>query len=257
MQEYLVAAKVLGIFRRSINLLVLERVLTLVTNEFGNGPFHIQVSNLPALSKIEIIKVGFTKTGFFCGSWFFHGDPSKIIWNPYINNKKFHTKFSNIKLIEKWFYEIQTKLQYVGILSTENKVKVLDFEDAVKSNHQLNITTAVKKLAGVGPGLTPSGDDFLVGAILALWLIGGHENLIQLIYENSMPYTTRLSQEFLYCAFMGATDEAWYQFMEALCEKDLLTLSIAFERVVNWGASSGLDRLAGFISIMLNLFNIG
>ena len=61
---------------------------------------------------------------------------------------------------------------------------------------------------GRGPGLTPSGDDVLVGMIAALWFAGAIDSSImtpvrQLLEDSARPLTTDISVEYLHYACQG------------------------------------------------------
>ena len=47
--------------------------------------------------------------------------------------------------------------------------------DATRNLQVDNVITAIKPLIGLGPGLTPSGDDFIVGYLAGLWSAGGSD----------------------------------------------------------------------------------
>jgi hypothetical protein len=65
---------------------------------------------------------------------------------------------------------------------------------------------AAQHLAGLGPGLTPAGDDFMLGAILAARIIHPEELAIILtkeLSEAAAPLTTSLSAAWLRAAGRG------------------------------------------------------
>ncbi|MGH7146777.1 MAG: DUF2877 domain-containing protein [Nitrospiraceae bacterium] len=47
--------------------------------------------------------------------------------------------------------------------------------DATRNLQVDNVITAIRPLIGLGPGLTPSGDDFIVGYLAGLWSAGGSD----------------------------------------------------------------------------------
>jgi hypothetical protein len=111
-----------------------------------------------------------------------------------------------------------------------------------------SILVAVAELAGLGPGLTPAGDDFLVGFLAALWA-GGAQDDRQVALEiaaAAVPRTTRLSGSWLQHAGAGHFAEPWHDLIAALNQQERNPLQQATQRLLNTGATSGADALYGF-----------
>jgi hypothetical protein len=112
------------------------------------------------------------------------------------------------------------------------------------------LLTLVKALVGLGEGLTPSGDDCLVGLLAVLHVTGS------LPYSTASPVhaqfcqcvclgTTQLSGEFLRCAFEGHFAEPLVMLVPALWapETDVWPAHAATLAAV--GHSSGVDAMVG------------
>lgn len=103
-------------------------------------------------------------------------------------------------------------------------------------------------LVGLGPGLTPSGDDALAGALLALRLLGREARVGALAARltESLPATTDLSGSLLLAAAGGYAAPQVVDLLKALGAGDppaLLRRRVA--QVVAIGHSSGADLLTG------------
>jgi hypothetical protein len=119
------------------------------------------------------------------------------------------------------------------------------------------ITAYAGQLAGLGPGLTPAGDDWLAG-----WLVGlraaaatqDAEPLLPLqavgraVVGSARPRTSRLSLAFLQAAADGAVAEPWHILLAALGDADQTPLRHAAAEIMRHGATSGSDMLAGFLA---------
>ncbi|MFN8459748.1 MAG: DUF2877 domain-containing protein, partial [Anaerolineae bacterium] len=114
----------------------------------------------------------------------------------------------------------------------------------------LKLAKAVSQLAGLGSGLTPAGDDYLMGVMAALWLLEQPEIPPQ-IASMAIPKTTALSAAFLQAAGQGQFIESWHNLVYALNSGDIETIGGAVERIAHFGASSGRDALAGFSAALL------
>ena len=121
--------------------------------------------------------------------------------------------------------------------------------DALEQGNDL--AEAARQLAGLGHGLTPAGDDYLVGAIAALWLLGDRD-LAPIIARSAAPHTTTLSSAFLLAAAQGQFVEPWHQLARALARQSAVECGAAAQRITEIGASSGRDALAGFAASVLN-----
>ena len=126
------------------------------------------------------------------------------------------------------------------------------------------------KLLGLGPGLTPLGDDFLLGVLLTLNRWGhllplpksnlqktnseSHPNdlvsyLNQIIQEKTRLKTTRISASLLFCAMEGAADERLLKVLDGLISGSAISQN-ELRNLLRWGNSSGITVLAGMISVL-------
>jgi hypothetical protein len=113
---------------------------------------------------------------------------------------------------------------------------------------------ASRGLVGLGQGLTPAGDDVLIGFSAALWSAddplatpfrGGFA-------EIAANRTTDVALVFYRSAARGEFSARLHAVFAALAEyRDPARLSLAFDRALDWGATSGADTLLG---VMLGLF---
>lgn len=113
---------------------------------------------------------------------------------------------------------------------------------------------AVERLIGLGPGLTPSGDDFLGGAMIALSMSGYLESAAALArpaLAAAADGTNLISHAHLRAAARGLGADALHRCIDALARGDGEALSAALERLDAIGHSSGWDALAGAIWALL------
>ena len=104
------------------------------------------------------------------------------------------------------------------------------------------------QLAGLGSGLTPAGDDFLLGTMLCAWL--AHpipSQYCETVANIASPMTSVLSRAFLWSAAAGEFGASWHGFLLALEGGSAERLEDATHEVLAYGHSSGADALAGFL----------
>jgi hypothetical protein len=121
-------------------------------------------------------------------------------------------------------------------------------------------------LAGLGGGLTPAGDDFLCGAMLAAWLAHPDpEPLCQALAAAAVPRTTTLSAALMRAAARGECSAPWQTLLAALSAEsegpqpertDLANrpggkMEDALREILAHGATSGADTLAGFLYLIM------
>jgi hypothetical protein len=110
------------------------------------------------------------------------------------------------------------------------------------------LRTGAASLSGLGSGLTPAGDDFLIGLMLWAWL--AHPTparFCQLVFEAAAPWTTTLSAAFLRAAAGGEYSASWHCLLAALEGHEPAALVAAVRGVLAQGSTSGADALAGFL----------
>ncbi|GGP25977.1 DUF2877 domain-containing protein [Silvimonas amylolytica] len=132
--------------------------------------------------------------------------------------------------------------EYLGQLITQ----------ADASGHALLTARNVNALVGYGQGLTPDGDDYLVGYLAALQRIGpvlaAHTAAIGQQIKQCLGNTNQISAHYLQLAISGHFSESIHQLRSALIEHappDVLVHRA--EHLLRYGATSGLSTLAGFL----------
>ena len=114
---------------------------------------------------------------------------------------------------------------------------------------------AIKSLLGLGPGLTPSGDDFLIGVMLVLHTVGEKDlflKLAKIVKNFASLQTSSISNAHL----SAMTDSAQancllHDLLFALQGKK--SIKQAMIRAENFGHSSGKDAIAGIITALFSL----
>lgn len=109
---------------------------------------------------------------------------------------------------------------------------------------------------GRGPGLTPSGDDFLLGWLFVEQLVFGPTKNNQLIFEKAQSpyYTTDVSRHYLCQASKGRYSQNLLDLANFLQEPtETFLLDELLERLLNYGHSSGADTLAGIAATLIEI----
>ncbi len=117
------------------------------------------------------------------------------------------------------------------------------------------VRQSASTLIGLGPGLTPSGDDLLIGLIAATTLLSEplgrsaefYQRLSTEILAIAHTRTNKLSITWMEHASRGEVAEHLGQLFQALVRDDAHALEEAALAVLSSGATSGGDMLTGII----------
>ncbi|MDF5752420.1 DUF2877 domain-containing protein [Spongiactinospora sp. TRM90649] len=117
----------------------------------------------------------------------------------------------------------------------------------------ISMITAAERLVGLGPGLTPSGDDLLAGLLVALRQLGracGVERavwtadwLAAAVTFDARTRTTPISATLLHCAAKGEASAEVTAVLRGMCGRQALEPAMA--RLLSLGHTSGADLAWG------------
>jgi hypothetical protein len=116
----------------------------------------------------------------------------------------------------------------------------------------------IVRLLGLGPGLTPSGDDFLVGLFIALSLCG-RRDLVSVVDRMIRPLISQLtgpiSRLHILAAIDGEGSEWFHRTVNATLIGDYSTISSQLQSISLIGHTSGWDALAGAVTVFRELIH--
>jgi len=112
---------------------------------------------------------------------------------------------------------------------------------------------SARDLVGLGPGLTPSGDDYLAGVMLGLHAIGQPEAAVDM-HEGLRPAIRAAGQAISAAHLLAARDGlagiAVDGFLAALLRADEDGIRDGIRAVAATGHTSGWDTLAGVVAVL-------
>jgi hypothetical protein len=262
-------AHVLHSFELVINLVNQEaEVLALASWELGSGPFTLLLEDgsFPSGIQVESPLLVF-ENGFWIGDWLIDAEGTEL-WQPTPHWEAARNNRANFK----WAQGIITALLdehappdslarlVLNPLATsalpariqqsaEQNIPMLF--SGIAEGRSEDVRRASKALAGLGPGLTPAGDDLLLGVMHALWITRPDAaSFTQAIANAATPRTHILSAAWLTAAAAGEAAESWHALLSALAAQDKGKLEAAALRILPTGHTSGADALAGFVGLL-------
>lgn len=279
------SARVINVFDRAVNLVNdTDELLSIVTHERGMTPFglalahsrghpfhEVSAASLVRLQPGEIV-LGHTHI-LWAGAEVWHPQPhwdslraalasepwrldelaAMTAGGPHASPSPSAASPPPASMLELY------RGDQVGTLPPALAVRLLtgasDFVAGLSEANQPRLLRGARQLAGAGGGLTPAGDDFVVGASLAAWAgrygPAGPEMIVAATSVMA-PLTTSLSAAYLRAAARGECAAPWHALFAALLVPAVAArraaLSDAVSGLLAVGHTSGADGLAGFLA---------
>lgn len=146
-------------------------------------------------------------------------------------------------------HEVRSSLQLVPGWPSGGRVPRLNPGDA-----GLALEHGISELIGYGSGLTPDGDDYLLGYLSALWPwqrftgIAVHLKSLRRVIRSQLYRTTSISRHYLALALQGHYSQPIDHLTNVLMRGDALSDVVnSANQVMEFGSASGVDCLAGFL----------
>jgi hypothetical protein len=273
--------RVLHVFERACNLIdEKNEVLSIVDPTVNPGPFSIVV--LPALEEGFTRRINITTPVVVESDQILLGDlkidtHNAEHWDPSPDwgmirtqrERLFHRLMSQREIIakastkESFFHLIMpTRARENLSQARSNSLDSLALEKAfaptqllcegIIANNLIAVGQAAMELAGLGSGLTPAGDDFMTGALIASRIIlspGASAEIAEVVIEAALPRTNVLSAAYLKAAAKGEIHHDWIMLFQTLLSANSSGLPEVLKTIVGWGHTSGADTLGGFIGV--------
>jgi hypothetical protein len=253
----------LHVFDRACNLID-ERgeVLSIVTPQIGDGPFNLVIEENICFSEHLGLEseISASPTQLHLGDVSVPIANAKI-WNPCPDWEKLHAGKGDIghRLSQLRMTNYPIPGMEIGFAAARSDSTTADVQSlASKLSSSLAVADlpssllAAWRLVGLGAGLTPAGDDYLMGAIYAVWIAHPFEvagALAKKIADTAAPLTTSLSAAWLRSAGKGEAGILWHEFFDALLLKDRARIEESKKKILAVGETSGADALAGFTGV--------
>jgi hypothetical protein len=271
-------ATVESAFAEAVNLTTTQgAALALVSRRVGNGPFNAVVSQPQALT---LLHPGATVRGD--GQWLWLGDGWRLAlapaaaWNPQPDYAHLARRPQIVaRNLDRLRRHLPLAAPAASLAAQPLAQNALDgrgatalmqarageltqsLDAAYRQSDLGQVVHHAGRLAGLGPGLTPAGDDWLAGWLVGLRAaaaIGAAPPPLPLdavgraVVDSARPRTSRLSLAFLQAAADGAVAETWHALLSALPDGDPALTRAAAAEIIRHGATSGADMLAGFLA---------
>ncbi|MDQ3247612.1 MAG: DUF2877 domain-containing protein [Chloroflexota bacterium] len=232
-------------------------LIALVGQRHGNGPFHIVV---PAamLANFHTGEPITYKSGMLITAAHYLDFDQAAQWNPHLPACTFPLSAPILALLATASAAYPTSPLF-ALTNVQNYLQrraaqgLQSLTVGLQSGNLNRIAEGATDLAGLGSGLTPAGDDFLVGWLAALFIqpapkpFGIDRAAIGAQVEAAAGATTRLSAAWLQCAARGQFGAAWHALAHALDIGERGLIQQTATHILSTGATSGVDAFGGLL----------
>lgn len=262
-------ARVLYAFDTVVNLVNEDaQVLSLVSAHLGDGPFSIVLEDFPSGAQADSSLLVF-ENGLWLDDWLIDAEEAAI-WQPVPDWAALRSQPDLLPPAARQIADLLTqhapadslaRLVLNPLASSPLPARILQSAEQhmpllFAGLQQVDIgkvSQAAKKLAGLGPGLTPAGDDLLLGAMYGLWATrssAAAQQSAETIAAIATERTHALSAAWLAAGARGEAAAPWHQLVDAIAVNDPAALAAAVMRILPTGHTSGADALAGFLGML-------
>ncbi len=154
------------------------------------------------------------------------------------------------KILKK--LELKEKTGIGQILEVDNVLQILQNPENLEDEKK-----AVRFLIGRGPGLTPSGDDILMGYGTGLAIMGQSDEFFSVLKDILDTQTTEISIAYLKTMLNGYVNEDYKRINTAINENKNCDYEFLLKEIQKIGHTSGNDSLYGFHCAVKYLINRG
>ncbi len=265
--QFNTSAVVYGLTSKGVFLRMADASIVFISRDTFRNPLSINVPGsgvfLETVQHSDLVEISNNALFFRAANYQLEINPAAL-WSARENETPLEQLPSSLT-IKQFITHLQKRLdQSVEYFSTvltlfgiENVNIPSDLRTALRylispdSTDLDSLSTAGKFFAGRGRGLTPAGDDLLLGWCYALDRLSHFHNLEmaaihQAMVEQVSKRSTLISANLIAAASQGELDERLLHAFEALT--GLIPLNAAvLDGVVNWGNSSGIEAVAGML----------
>ena len=251
--------KVHSRFSSAINFISGDSFVYVVNESVGAGPVNIVVNEVIP-REIDSLEVG--DTHFKFNGVEFNFNPAKCYDSAIDILDYDHDLFvKNLGIVESIVVEKGPEKSLSFLLENKNVECRNKFEEECRriikeGVDQIlygDIITGVKMIKGLGPGLTPSGDDFNSGLLIAMNVVNRLEEwnpafaaMTNRVYEAAKGKNL-FTNSFLSCAANGYLFYKFRELIRALQFTKVKEIINSTELVMTMGETSGADQLTGFL----------
>tara|TARA_Y100001936_G_scaffold253992_1_gene323172 strand:- start:21985 stop:22866 length:882 start_codon:yes stop_codon:yes gene_type:complete len=253
--------RVTALFERSFYIETEECWMCFGPDGLYLGPLNIRTNAPPTInwqaSGLSVDdRVRASSSDIFIGNRFSFSYRDVVIWRPdpppVLEKEKIRIGLSNIANIGTELAPSEGLAPYV--FNTSDRSHILSNAKSAIGNlekifQRQDFERPVSLMIGLGPGLTPSGDDFLGGMMITLKILGEDRLQEDLTARIKTVYsaTNEISRAHLDSAALGVGAEPLHAAIDSIISNNETEMADVLKRVSAIGHCSGWDALTGAV----------
>lgn len=241
--------KVHSLFSSSINLVISDRLINITSNPDFLSSFGMQVPEA-VFDEIKAYCEVNTRVTVKNGELWLYGRGREIVLLPKqfkviqltlpIGSAEQLVKSGLIERLESLDFESQ-----IGIPSTPKSKKVIQYlTSGALSDYEMN-QEAIRHLVGRGLGLTPGGDDLLMGFTMCLLSVGKGKLWLRQLEQMIEDKTTDISLAYYQALFDHRVSNIMVNLFTQVHLGHVAGIDQCVQHILNYGHTSGIDTLYG------------
>lgn len=254
--------RVHSVFAQACNLACKDTLLTLCATGASDGPTTLRLARGAPGDLRDLFDIG---EGIHCRQgrvltrraelWLWHAS----VWRPAEPGPSLPPSRIEAHLRNAHLRLAQRRVTHASVVDRQGAVVAAALRDACRALDREQAARHVDKLIGWGEGLTPAGDDFLIGLVAGLdALVRGDErrgrfhNALAAALACRTQRTTPIAAHYLRLAAAGHYIEPLIRLRHALlCEEASDVVDAALQSALAVGATSGADTVSGLLAGLL------
>jgi hypothetical protein len=260
--------RIAAVFDRSLYAVLDDSWICIGSKELGSGPLHVLCDQIAPRRFAPGESVGILDTMLVIGNVRFAGLDEAPVWAPQSPPGWTATSLQAglAAVDEVWDIapaedglaamgsaRLPSVLSRVAAAAAPGLAALKRLVEAGLRGHRSGSQddAEIAGLIGLGPGLTPSGDDLLGGALVALASLGfaGTRDMLWNACRADLDRTNDVSAAHLHCAALGCAASALHKAIDATIAGRVDHIATAVAGLSGIGHSSGRDAFAGALVV--------
>jgi len=256
------AGRVHSVFAQACNLAGNDTLLTLCASRFGDGPATLRLARGSPLDLRDWFDVG---ERILCLQGRARTRRVELrlanacVWRPAEPGPSLPPSRTEAHLRQAHLRLAQRRGTRASVIDGEGASVAAALREACRDLDCQQAARHVDRLIGWGEGLTPAGDDFLVGLIAGLDALVRSDkerhrfhHALAAMLTGRIRRTTPIAAHYLRLAAAGHYTEPLIRLRTALlCEDDGNVVDAALQSALALGATSGADAVSGLVAGLL------
>jgi len=153
------------------------------------------------------------------------------------------------EILETKLYHYLQAIEFENVIGIKFDEKNRKYVDLLLNSNKEDVNVnarIVKFFAGRGKGLTPSGDDILMGFTLTLMMFGKFNSWRQAVAAGvTKAQTTMISVAYLSALLQGYASEHFIRLVKQIDDLEIVQIEKTIKNIQSFGHTSGHDTLFG------------